>query len=96
MELGIKQALVVEKARAEPQDDAAHSLLRWQEGGVAVLSKNLEDDLLPGQILVRRPPKYKATWYRALAQLGLRRSSAGGFGSYIPEITAQGSNWVVL
>ena len=29
MELGIKQALVVEKARAEPQDDVAPSLLRW-------------------------------------------------------------------
>jgi hypothetical protein len=29
-------------------------------------------------------------WYRALAQLGFKRNSVGGFGSYIPEATAAG------
>jgi hypothetical protein len=87
---GIRQALLVQKDRAEPQDDLAHSLLRWQEGGIKVLSKKLDDNLPPSEITVERPSKYKATLYRALAQLGLRRSSAGGFGSYIPETTAAG------
>jgi hypothetical protein len=87
---GIRQALLVQKDRAEPHDDLAHSLLRWQEGGIKVLSKKLDDNLPPSEITVKRPSKYKATWYRALAQLGLRRSSAGGFGSYIPETTAAG------
>jgi hypothetical protein len=87
---GIKQVLLVQRLFPEPQDDLAHSLLRWQEGGIAVLSKNLEDDSPRFKILVSRAPKYKATWYRALTQLGLRRNSAGGFGSYIPEPSAAG------
>jgi hypothetical protein len=87
---GIRRALLVQKHQLEPQDDLAHSLLRWQEGGIKVLSKKLDDDSPPSEITVQRPSKYKATWYRALAQLGLRRSSAGGFGSYIPETTAAG------
>lgn len=87
---GIRQALLVQKNRLEPQDDLAHSLLRWQEGGIAVLAKKLDDDLPPSLIKVKRPSKYKAIWYRALAQLGLRRSSGGGFGSYIPETSAAG------
>jgi hypothetical protein len=87
---GIRQALVIQKGRLEPQDDLAHTLLRWQEAGIVILSKKLDDDSFPVKIMVKRPSRYKATWYRALAQLGLRRSSAGGFGSYIPETTAAG------
>jgi hypothetical protein len=87
---GIRRALLVQKQELEPQDDLAHSLLRWQEGGIKVLSKRLDDNSMPSEITVKRPSKYKATWYRALAQLGLRRSTAGGFGSYIPETTAAG------
>jgi hypothetical protein len=90
LEHGIKQALLIQKDRLEPQDDLAHTLLRWQEGGVKVLSKKLDDSSLPAEVTVKRPSKYKAAWYRALALLGLRRNSAGGFGSYIPETTAAG------
>src|SRR5438045_2558006 len=41
---GIRHALLVQKDRAEPQDDLAHSLLRWQEGGIKVQSKKLDDN----------------------------------------------------
>lgn len=87
---GISQALLIQLDRLEPLDDLAHTLLRWQEGGISILAKKLNDDLPPTRILVRRPSKYKAIWYRALAQLGFRRSSGGGFGSYIPETTGSG------
>ena len=87
---GIQKALLVQKDRLEPLDDLAHTLLRWQEGGITILSKKLDDTAEPAPITVKRPSKYKAVWYRALAQFGLRRSSAGGFGSYIPETTASG------
>src|SRR5208337_2702449 len=33
---GIQKALLVQKDRLEPQDDLAHTLLRWQEGGITV------------------------------------------------------------
>jgi hypothetical protein len=87
---GIQKALLVQKNRLEPQGDLAHTLLRWQEAGITILSKKLNDNAPPTAITVKRPSKYRAVWYRALAQLGLRRSSAGGFGSYIPEPTAAG------
>jgi hypothetical protein len=87
---GIRQAVLVQKHRMGPQDDLAHSLLRWQEGGINVLSKQLDDDAPPSKISVKRPSRYKAAWHRALAQLGLRRNSAGGFGSVIPETTSAG------
>lgn len=87
---GVDQALLLQKHQLEPQDDLAHCLLRWHEGGITVLAKKLDDDLGPAVIAVKRPSRYKAAWYRALAQLGLRRSSAGGFGSYIPESTSAG------
>jgi len=61
------------------------SVSRFERWGEQIL-----DNLPPSGIAIKRPSKYKATWYRALAQLGLRRSSAGGFGSYIPETTAAG------
>jgi hypothetical protein len=87
---GIRKALLVQKDRLEPQDDLAHTLLRWQEGGIGILSKKLDDNAPPLAITVKRPSKYRAVWYRALAQLGLRRSSGGGFGSYIPVASAGG------
>lgn len=87
---GIRQALLVQQHQLEPQRDLAHSLLRWQEGGISVLAKRLDDDTAPSPITVQRPSKYRAAWYRALAQLGFRRSAAGGFGSYIPELTGAG------
>jgi hypothetical protein len=90
LEHGIRQTLLVQKDRLEPQDDLAHTLLRWQEGGVTVLAKRLDNETHPIEITVKRPSRYKALWYRVLAQFGLRRSSAGGFGSYIPELTSAG------
>jgi hypothetical protein len=85
-----RKALLVQKDRLEPQDDLAHTLLRWQQGGVTILAKRLDNHAPPTEIKVQRPSRYKSLWYRVLAQLGLRRSSAGGFGSYIPEPTSAG------
>ena len=86
----IAQVLLLQKDRLEPRDDLAHVLLRWQEGGIPVLSKKLYESAPPFQINVQRPSRYKSALYRVLAQLGLRRSSAGGFGSFIPESSGHG------
>ena len=90
LEHGIRNALLLQQDCLEAHEDLAHCLLRWQEGGVRVLAKKLDDDSPPTEITVKRPSKYKAVWYRALAQLGLRRSSAGGFGSYLPGASGGG------
>jgi hypothetical protein len=86
----------VQQTKLEPREDLAHTLLRWQQGGIAILSKRLknsddaDDDAPPAPTEVKRPSMFRAAWYRALTQMGLRRSSAGGFGSYIPEMTGSG------
>ena len=90
IEHGIQRVLLIQKERFNPQEDLAHCLLRWQDAGIKVLSKGINDDLPPQEITVKRPSRYRSLWYRALAQLGFRRNSVGGFGSYIPEPTSAG------
>jgi hypothetical protein len=71
-------------------DDLAHVLLRWKESGVRIMLQNRGAMSKPRPLNVLRPPRYRALWHRALAALGLRRNSAGGFGSLIPEPSPEG------
>jgi hypothetical protein len=89
-EQNIKHVTVVQTERTQPQEDLSHVLLRWQEAGIEILSKASGDTSLPSRINVSKPSRFKASWYRALAIMGLRRSSVGGFGSFIPETSAAG------
>jgi hypothetical protein len=87
---GVNRAILVQNDATQPQDDLAHTLLRWQEAGIEILAKSAKDSSPPIHVTVSRPSRFKASWYRALAILGFRRSSVGGFGSYIPETSAAG------
>ena len=86
----IKRVTVVQTEKTQPLEDLSHVLLRWQELGVEILAKASGDTSLPSRISVSKPSRFKASWYRALAIMGLRRSSVGGFGSFIPETSAAG------
>jgi len=71
-------------------DDLAHVLLEWKNAGIRM---HLDDRRSPGKaapLAVQQPHRYRALWYRALTLLGLRRNSAGGFGSVIPEPMPEG------
>jgi hypothetical protein len=81
----IRRVTLVQTEKTHPQEDLSHALLRWQEAGIEILAKASGDTSLPSRITVS-----KASWYRALATMGLRRSSVGGFGSFIPETSASG------
>ena len=83
-----KRALVVQEGNLMPLEDLSHVLLRWQEAGIEIYGKSLADEGGPSRIWVKRPSRFKMVWYRALALMGFRRNSAGGFGSFIP--TAHG------
>jgi len=75
---------------AQPAEDLAHILLRWQEDGIAIESKSARFGDAPVPIKVNRPFRFRAVWYRALAVLGLRRNDAGGFGGYPPSPSGAG------
>ena len=85
---GIERILLVQRGRAAPQDDLAHVLLRWRETGLALYGKDVDDPAPSAELTVSRPSRFKAMWYRALAIMGLRRNSAGGFGSVVPQPSA--------
>ena len=78
---GIRRVLLLQENMTQPQEDLAHVLLRWQEAGLEILS-SWAAEISPVPIRVARPYRFRASWYRGLEILGLRRSSVGGFGGY--------------
>jgi hypothetical protein len=88
LERGIKRVVLVHtNANAQPQEDLAHVLLRWQEAGLEIFGKVQGNTEVPVKITVTRPSRFRLVWHRALVLLGFRRSSVGGFGAFL----AQGS-----
>lgn len=86
----IKRVILVQTEETPPLDDLSHVLLRWQEAGIEILATSTREPGTPLAITVARPSRFKAIWYRALAMLGFRRSSAGGFGSFLPQNSGGG------
>jgi hypothetical protein len=89
-EHGIQRVTLVQIRNAQPLEDLRHVLLRWQEAGIEIFLKASADAGVPTPIIVSRPSRFRAIWYRALVILGLRRSSAGGFGAYLSEFFGGG------
>jgi hypothetical protein len=73
-------------------DDLVHVLLRWQKAGIEVLRQGLSHGAAgtPQPLAMRRPLSFRGIFYRALAASGLRRNSAGGFGSIVPLAVSSG------
>jgi len=83
---GIERAVLVQEGgRAQPSEDLAHVLLRWQEGGIGLSLLDRQSAGEPQALQVERPSRFKALWYCALASIGFRRNSAGGFGAVVPR-----------
>ena len=81
---GISKVLLVQETGDVPQPDLAHTLRRWQEGGLPLLFKRLDDVTGPSPIIIEKPSRFGAFWYRILATIGLRRNELGGFGGIVP------------
>lgn len=80
---GIERAVLVQLDRDEPQPDLAHTLRRWQEGGIQIMRKRLDYPDGPIPIEISKPSAFGLLFQRALAALGLRRG-LGGFGGMVP------------
>jgi hypothetical protein len=87
---GIQRVVLVQRTNADPQSDLAHSLRRWQDGGIKLERIGIDFPSRPESFEVARPSWYGAMFQRALASIGLRRSGAGGFGGWIPDSSAGG------
>jgi hypothetical protein len=91
---GIQKVVLVQDGR-EPasMDDLVHVLLRWQKAGIEILRQDVAPGAggsAPQPLALGRPPSFRSLFYRALAASGLRRNSAGGFGSIVPLVPRSG------
>jgi hypothetical protein len=82
---GVRRVVLAQLYAGRPQSDLAHTLRRWQEGGIAIEQKMIgaEGPIVP--LDVPRPWGFGSLWQRVLALMGLRRHGLGGFGGFIPE-----------
>lgn len=88
---GIGRVLLVQlDAPGQPQEDLAHVLCRWQEAGLVLTVATPETVAAAQPLTVHRPSHFRALWYTALTVMGLRRNSAGGFGSIVPQPSSSG------
>jgi hypothetical protein len=85
---GIRRIILVQATAQLPQADLSHTLRRWQEAGIQILAKDLDNAAEPYPIEVKRPGNFKTLWYNVLATLGLRSSPLGGFGGMLPVPSA--------
>jgi hypothetical protein len=86
---GIRRVIVLHGVETpQPQEDLVHVLLRWQEEGLAILLHKSGDSFSPKEIRIAPPSRFRALRYRVLVMMGLRRNSAGGFGSVVPSPSA--------
>jgi hypothetical protein len=79
---GVSDVLLIHAGKSV-QEDLAHVLLRWQQGGLRLLQASPSDSST-SELTVTRPSWFRQAWYRALAASRLRRNNAGGFGAVIP------------
>ncbi len=84
---GLKDVLLIRQRDRVPDQDLTHVLLRWQESGLRLRSVCLETGEVTDPLSLSMPSHFRKLWYGAIALLGLRRNSVGGFGSTVPEQT---------
>jgi len=84
----IRKVVLAQLKSIEPEADLAHTLLRWQQSGIAIGAIALAAETgprLPQPVTVRRPPLFRIAWYGLLARMGLRPNPLGGFGGLLPD-----------
>ena len=86
---GIRRAIVCQVGSTIPED-LKHVLLRWQEAGIAIATRDEQAHSGPQEVTVAKPGMFRSFLYRLSAVMGFRRNSAGGFGSTIPHPSSGG------
>jgi hypothetical protein len=90
---GLRTCLLIQERPGPPVTDLSHALLRWQEAGIRIHRRALLSDTKPMPLFVEKPWFFRSLFYTVLALMGLRRNSAGGFGSLIPIPSSSHSHY---
>jgi hypothetical protein len=81
----IQRAVVVMHKRAMIEADLTHTLRHWQDAGLRIELKRLDQPDPPGVITVEKPNWYRSLFYRAFELIDFRKATLGGFGGVLPE-----------
>lgn len=82
---GFERAMLVQASGRTPQPDLAHTLVRWQEAGIAIAVQALDGAEGPQSVTLARPGWPRLAIYRLLELVGLHRGLLGGFGGKLGE-----------
>jgi hypothetical protein len=82
----VRDVIVLQDREGSPQQDLSHTLRRWQEAGIQILTA--APGGRPQPVVVSRPPRFRHIWYGFLARLGFRQNPLGGFGGFLPMPSA--------
>ena len=87
---GIKRVLLITANDDRPQEDLAHTLVRWQQAGIEIVAVTVDASdaealRSPRPIRVARPSGFRAAWHNLLSRTGLKRSPLGGYGGTLQE-----------
>jgi len=75
---GISRAVLVKRDSSVAQSDLAQTLRQWQDAGLQIQSKRLDDDAGPAPYFVKRPSRLLRVWLAVRASF--LRSESGFFG----------------
>lgn len=81
---GFTRVILIGEHILGPQPDLSHTLLRWQNAGLQILSTTVESSAAPTPIRITKPPFFRSIFHRLLATTGLRPNPLGGFGGTLP------------
>ncbi len=82
---GIRRVLLVQECAEQPQPDLAHTLRRWEEGGLELFAKSLEKPGPPVSLKVEKPSLFRRLRYRFLTAWGLQPNELGGYGGVLED-----------
>jgi hypothetical protein len=82
----IRDAIVIQEQAGAPQQDLAHTLRRWQDAGMRIMTATPGG--IPEPVVVGRPPLFRHMWYGLLERLRLRQNPLGGYGGFLPVASA--------
>jgi hypothetical protein len=85
---GLRRVVLVQRYHPQPQADLAHTLRAWQNAGLAIEVKELDEAGAPRPVEVSTPSFFGKCFYHALKMLGFKRSTLGGFGGILPEASS--------
>ena len=82
---GIDRVMVVLLKRDWIEADLNHTLRQWQDGGMRIELKRLDQPDPPRPITVEKPSWYRSLFYRAFELMDFQKATLGGFGGVLPE-----------